>query len=172
MLRCLLPGRPTADCLFLDVNGDGHSALKVTSQQYQGPLFQLAPTGCARLSMPLIYACGKKASRLQLRFPACQTGAFGPPLPATDACPPAVGFSFQLARFSGKVKLLASPCPVQVWNMNRCSGVLAVFNVQVRETMESKGGRLLPFRPCIPHLLAAAVVHLRCRKLSWTLRCM
>ncbi|KAL4419946.1 hypothetical protein ABPG75_007044 [Micractinium tetrahymenae] len=29
VLRCLLPGRPTPDCLFLDVNGDGHSALKV-----------------------------------------------------------------------------------------------------------------------------------------------
>jgi hypothetical protein len=27
--RCLLPGRPTADCLFCDVNGDGTSALKV-----------------------------------------------------------------------------------------------------------------------------------------------
>ncbi|KAL4420351.1 hypothetical protein ABPG77_006158 [Micractinium sp. CCAP 211/92] len=29
VLRCLLPGRPTADCLFLDVSGDGRSALKV-----------------------------------------------------------------------------------------------------------------------------------------------
>ncbi|PRW33710.1 raffinose synthase isoform B [Chlorella sorokiniana] len=29
VLRCLLPGRPTADCLFCDVNHDGRSALKV-----------------------------------------------------------------------------------------------------------------------------------------------
>ena len=29
VLRCLLPGRPTPDCLFCDVNRDGSSALKV-----------------------------------------------------------------------------------------------------------------------------------------------
>ncbi|KAI7843001.1 hypothetical protein COHA_003334 [Chlorella ohadii] len=29
VLRCLLPGRPTADCLFADVNRDGCSGLKV-----------------------------------------------------------------------------------------------------------------------------------------------
>jgi hypothetical protein len=27
--RCLLPGRPTVDCLFRDVNHDGTTALKV-----------------------------------------------------------------------------------------------------------------------------------------------
>ena len=101
VLRALLPGRPTRDTLFADVLRDGASVLK--ARALGGWPGRSSRQQQQQQHTRLCVAHGSAPP------PCCFVQGFQP-------APRCLNFSI--------------PLPLQIWNMNSCTGVVGLFNLQ------------------------------------------